>query len=84
MEWLKLHVFVAAWFSPIIALIGLLVKRTPSGEMPVDWSRLVIYVGWLTCLAVLVTPGVEPFARGTFEAMAAMGFGFLIFDVKRR
>jgi hypothetical protein len=81
-DWFRTHVFIAAWSSPAIALIGMLLKKRAAGA-PVNWSRMMIYVGWLTSFAVMVTPGVDPMARGTAEALVAGGFGFLIIDSGR-
>jgi hypothetical protein len=82
-DWFKAHVFIAAWASPITALVGMLLKKPIAGGPPVNWSRMMLYVGWLTSFAIMVTPGVEPLARGTAQSLVAAGFGFLIFDSVR-
>jgi len=79
MEWFKTHIFIAAWASPTIALIGLLIKKSVPGEL-INWSRVMIYVGFLTALAVIVTPGIEPAARVSMNGLAAIAFGYLIVD----
>jgi len=79
MDWLKAHVFIAAWASPIIALIGMLIKKSPDGT-PLNWSKMMIYVGFLTGLAVVVTPGVDPIARSYMSGLVSIGFGYLIVD----
>jgi hypothetical protein len=80
-DWLKTHVFIAAWASPIIALIGMIIRKPTEGSL--NWSRMMIYVGFLTCLAVAVTPGVEAATRGFAAFFVAMGFGYLIVDSGR-
>ena len=83
MEWFKAHVFIAAWCSPIIALIGLLVKKQPQG-VPMNWPHAVFYVAFLSALAVLVTPGIDPLSRGVAVALVAMGFGTLVRNYDKR
>jgi hypothetical protein len=83
MEWFKDHVFIAAWASPIIALIGMIVKKTPEGS-PLNWSRVMIYVAFLTCLAETVTPGVDPLVWRGASSIVGVGFGFLIYDSFRQ
>lgn len=82
-EWLKTHVFIAAWASPILALVGLILRKS-SGDSTLNWSRVILYVGFLSGLAILVTPGVEPLVRGAAFSLVAMGFGFLMQDSYRR
>jgi hypothetical protein len=83
LDWFKTHIFIAAWASPIIALVGLLLKKTPEGS-PTNWSRVMLYVAFLSGLAIIVTPGIEPLARGTASALVAVGFGALMQDIKQR
>ncbi len=81
-KWFQTHVYLAAWLSPIVAIIAVLV-RNARHEHHIDSSRLMIYVAFLTCLAVSVTPtfdeGTRSFARGFVYA----GLGFLIVDRAR-
>ena len=79
LDWLKNHVFIAAWSSPIIALIGLIWKKSDPTN-PLNWSKILFYVGFLTALAVVVTPGVDLFARETMAVLVCMGFGAMMVD----
>ncbi len=79
LDWLKNHVFIAAWASPIIALIGLIWKKSDPSN-PINWSKVMFYVGFLTRLAVIVTPGVDPSVRASMTGFVAVGFGFLMMD----
>jgi FtsH-binding integral membrane protein len=81
-DWLKAHIFIAAWASPIIALVALLLKKTPEGSST-NWSRVMVYVGFLSALAILVTPGVDGMARGTAAGIAAVAFGAIMNDMRR-
>ena len=78
-EWLKTHVFIAAWASPIIALIALIWKKSDPNNR-VNWSKIVAYVGYLTAFAVVVTPGVDPTVRSYLTSLVVVGFGMLLYD----
>jgi hypothetical protein len=56
LDWLKSHVFIAAWSSAIIALIALIRKKSDPTN-PLDWGAVVLYVGFLSALAAIITPG---------------------------
>ena len=78
LDWLKNYVFIAAWASPIIALVGLIWKKSDPTN-PVNWDKVVFYVGFLTCFAVLVTPGIDPTVRATMGGLVILGFGSLAY-----
>jgi hypothetical protein len=80
LEWFKSHVFLAAWASPIIALVGLIWKKSDPTN-PLNWSKVIFYVAFLTALAVVITPGVEATARGTMTGLLSLGFGLLMLDI---
>jgi hypothetical protein len=82
-EWFKTHVFIAAWASPVIALVAMILKK-PSGTQPLNWSRMVIYVAFLTALAALLTPGLDGIARGAMFGLIMIGFGWLMTDAGSR
>jgi hypothetical protein len=77
MEWLKNHVFIAAWAAPTIALIALVVKKRPEGS-PMNWFRVMMCVGFLSGLAILVTPGVDQSTRLFAASLVAMLTGAFI------
>jgi hypothetical protein len=77
LDWLKAHVFIASWASPVIALLGMILKKRPEGT-PLDWGRTVFYVGLLSLLAITVTPGVESAIRNFAMGIFTVGFGSLI------
>jgi hypothetical protein len=83
LDWLKGHVFLAAWLSPLIALVGLIWKKSDPTN-PVNWSKLMIYVAFLTGLAVIITPGVDPSVRSAANSLVFIGLGFLIADTVLR
>lgn len=80
LEWFKTHVFIAAWASPIIALLGMILKRQTPG-VPLNWPRVIVIVGFLTALAVAVTPGMDSEARSFARTIAGFGFGALLAEM---
>jgi hypothetical protein len=78
-DWLKNHVFIAAWASPIIALVGLVWKKSDPTN-PVNWSSIMFYVGFLSAFAVIVTPGVDSNVRATMEGLFIVAFGSLMWQ----
>ena len=79
MDWLKNHVFIAAWISPVVALVGLLLRKPVEGSS-LNWSKIMIYVGFLTGLAILVTPGIDANIRASASSLVFIGLGYLIVD----
>jgi hypothetical protein len=77
--WLATHAYIAAWASPLIALIGIIISNTVSAKAP-DWSRLMIYIGFLTSLAVLFTPTMDEWARDGAGIILIPLTGFIIID----
>ena len=84
MRWLKDNVYVAAWLSPLITLVGYIIRtpRTATGDP--DWSRIVIYVMLLTFLAAALTPQVDEGMKTTARYLMFMGLAFMIVDRKPR
>ncbi len=75
--WLKEHVYIAAWLSPLVALLGMVIKNVRTGTTDTQWSMVMIYVAFLTCLAAVFTPVIDDAAR-FFAAFGAFGLGFFI------
>jgi len=61
--WLKQYSYIAGWLSPIIALVGMMFKGAGSKEAGLDWARMMLYLGFLTCLAAVFTPVIDDTAR---------------------
>jgi hypothetical protein len=76
MDWLKNNAYIAGWLSPAIALIGMLIRGGgKSGE--IDWARMMLFIGFLTCLAAAFTPAVGDGARffaGSIAVLLAVFF----------
>jgi hypothetical protein len=83
MDWFRQNAFIAAWFSPLVALIGLMIRGgEKSGEM--DWARAMLYVAFLTCLAATFTPALEPGARFFAGFAVSILAGFFMADIVAR
>ena len=63
LNWLSTHAYIATWSSPAIALIGLVINNSRANTSHVSWSMVMIYVAFLTCMAVVFTPIAEESAR---------------------
>jgi hypothetical protein len=62
MDFLRQYSYLAAWLSPGIALIGMLIRGGgKSGE--IDWAKMMLYIGFLTSLAAVFTPILNDQAR---------------------
>jgi hypothetical protein len=77
--WLSTRAYLAAWASPLITLIGIIVSNSISAKVP-DWSRLMIYVAFLTSLAVVFTPTMDEWARTVAGVMLFPTTIFTIID----
>jgi hypothetical protein len=84
MVWLKEHVFIAAWCSPIITLVGLIIRNTVRPTDNVNWSLIMIYVGFLTCLAADLTPGLDSGVRTWASLVGSVCMFTIVGDVYRR
>jgi amino acid permease len=84
MHWLESHVYLAAWLSLLVALVSLFMQNVKSNFQQIDWSRSLLYIAFLTALAVVVTPGVDMGVRTAGMFLVVMILFFLIRDVKPR
>lgn len=84
MNWLRNNVFLAAWLSPLIAMVGFCIQNARSNTSHIDWSHVVIYVAYLTFIAVAITPVFDASARATAGILVSAGFFWLLIDAPRR
>lgn len=84
MNWLKDHVYLAAWLSPVIALTALIVNNFRKSSEKVQWSWVMIYIAFLTGLAGCFTPNAEPALRIFAGAVSGVAFGFIAVDALSR
>jgi hypothetical protein len=80
MNWFKDHVFIAAWCSPAIALISLIIRNSLHPTERVNWSMIIIYVAFLTCLAAVLTPGLDMNTRVIATMPGGLLMGTIIVD----
>lgn len=84
MNWLRQNVYLAAWLSPVVAIVVAIVQNRHRKSNEVDWSRLLIYIAFLTALAVAFTPTFDDGIRSVASGLVYAGLGFLIVDRKAR
>lgn len=84
MNWLQSRAYIAAWLSPIVAILVFLVRGFKTDFKETDWSRTLLYIAFLTCLAVVFTPTFDTFAREAARYTLPLLIIFLIVDRKPR
>jgi hypothetical protein len=80
MNWLETHVYIAAWASPIVTLVGFIVSNAVRPTDRVNWSIMVIYVAFLTSLAAVLTPGMEIGVRAAATGVGSILMGVIVVD----
>jgi len=83
MDWFASHVYVASWCSLLVTVIGLVVKNARPSATQADWSSTMVYITYLTCLAVAVTPAFDEKARGMATGIVAIGFGWFLLNIRK-
>lgn len=77
-QWLESHAWLAAWLAlPVAIVVGILQGVKTKFER-IDWRRSLIYIAFLTSLAVAFTPRFDETARAFARAIVGIGFGFLL------
>jgi hypothetical protein len=79
LDGLKQYSYVAGWLSPTIALVGMLIRGGGTKKSELDWARMMLYIGFLTCLAAVFTPVIDDIARFFAGAgVVAMAIYFMV------
>jgi len=82
-NWLESHAWLAGWLAlPVAITIGVIQNVKTKFEQ-VNWGRSLIYLAFLTSLAVAFTPTFDESARSEARYIIAVGIGVLIVDVGR-
>ena len=55
-----------------------LIRKKSDPTNPLDWGAVVLYVGFLSALAAIVTPGIDPSARVVMNTLLFMSLGAII------
>ncbi|WP_433973624.1 hypothetical protein [Tunturiibacter lichenicola] len=63
LNWLKNYSYLAGWFSPAIALIGMMIRGGGTKDNALDWARMMLYIAYLTSLAAVFTPVLDDSSR---------------------
>lgn len=84
MNWLETHVWLAAWLALPVGIVTTLIQSTKSGFRELDWSRSLLYLAFLTTLAVAFTPTFNSSTRNFARDTLCVLIGFLIVDRARR
>ncbi len=78
LDWLEKHAFIAAWLSALFAMVTLFIHNLVRPADKVNWSMIMTYVAFLSSVAIMVTPGLEPGVRGFAVAVGGMSLGAII------
>ena len=84
MHWLEAHVWLAGWLSLLTTIASLFIQNLRSGFRQIDWSRSLLYLAFVTGLAVAITPTFDERARKEGAFLVSVLLGFLIVDRKQR
>lgn len=84
MEWLRDHSYLSGWLALPVAIASMVYQNRGKSFGEVDWSRLLLYLLFLTSLAVVFTPTFDETARSTAKFFLGGLLGFLIVDRKPR
>jgi hypothetical protein len=84
MHWFESYVYLAAWLSLLVALVSFFMQNVKANFTGIDWSRSLLYIAFLTCLAVAISPMFDEKARTWAGGLVIALLGFLIVDRKPR
>jgi hypothetical protein len=80
MTWLDTHAYVAAWLSPALALFAMVIGTFRGTTTSTNWSKRMVYMGFLTGLAAVFTPVLDDSARMFAAAVVVPTLWFIIWD----
>lgn len=63
MNWLKDYSYVSGWLAVPIAVVAMIFQNKGKPIKEIDWSRPLIYLAFLTCLAVTFNSNFDYQAR---------------------
>jgi hypothetical protein len=76
--WLHQHEFFASWMSAIAGVLAALLtavamfRASKREGVPFKWNQAVLRIGFLLCLAGILSPSLPSEARATVGSLAAM------------
>ncbi|MGZ7101914.1 MAG: hypothetical protein ACXVJ1_07765 [Candidatus Angelobacter sp.] len=80
MNWLQSHAYIATWLGPMVAILVFLIRGFKTDFKETDWSRTLLNIAFLTCLAVAFTPAFDSIARTIAQTTLPLLIIFLIVD----
>jgi predicted membrane channel-forming protein YqfA (hemolysin III family) len=84
MNWLATHEYLATWLALPVAIAAILIQNIPTRFDHFDWTRTLLYLAFLTSLAVVFTPSFDLTARTSANMLLFSLLGFLVIDRKPR
>jgi hypothetical protein len=84
MHWLETHAWLAAWLALPVAIVVGVIQTVRGGVNQLDWPRALIYLAFLTSLAVMFTPTFDQTARDFARYIVSFTIVVLIWDMKPR
>jgi len=84
MHWLETHVWLAGWLSLVTTVISLFIQNIRNKFEQIDWSRSLLYIAFVTGLAVAISPNIDEKARSEGAFLVSILIFFLIMDRKPR
>ena len=76
MDWLKEHVYLAAWLAIPIAILVPILQTIFKKTDETDWLSVLKYLAFFISLAVMFTPTFDESARTSARVLVFMGVGF--------
>lgn len=83
-NWLKDHAYLATWLALPVTIVAAVVQNWHKQFEEVEWSRLLIYVTFLTALAIAFTPTFDQASRELARYLVSFLIVFLIIDRKQK
>jgi len=83
MNWLRENAFLATWLALPVALLVGFFQAKKANFANVDWTRFMMYFGFLTSLAVVFTPKFDQHSRSYAEFLATFLIGSIIVSRKQ-
>jgi hypothetical protein len=84
MNWLKDHAYLATWLALPVTILTGLIQNFRARFTNIDWSRQLLYIAFVTALAVTFTPTFDQSARETAKFLMFSLIWVLIWDMKPR
>jgi hypothetical protein len=84
MNWLKDYSYLSGWLALPIAIVAMIFQNKGKPIRDMDWSRPLIYLAFLTALAVAFNQSFDFQARLFAQMVLFFGLVFIAQDKKPR